>query len=39
MNSVLRNQSARPLDCWREVEAFKAEVGKLERAFVEKAAR
>lgn len=35
----LRTNDRRPLDCWEEVEAFKAEVGKLERAFVEKAGR
>ena len=29
-----RNNAERPLDCWREVEAFKTEVGKLEQAFV-----
>ena len=26
-----RDKSDRPLDCWREVEAFKEEVGKLEK--------
>lgn len=26
-----REKSDRPLDCWKEVEAFKAEVGKLEQ--------
>ncbi|KAF2479412.1 hypothetical protein BDY17DRAFT_327385 [Neohortaea acidophila] len=35
----LRTKDRRPLDCWEEVEAFKAEVGKLERAFVERAGR
>ena len=35
----LRTNDRRPLDCWQEVEKFKTEVGKLERAFVEKAAR
>lgn len=35
----LRDNDKRPLDCWREVEAFKREVGKLEHAFIQKAAR
>lgn len=26
-----RDKKDRPLDCWREVEAFKAEVSKLEQ--------
>ena len=30
----LRVKDRRPLDCWREVEAFKSEVGRLERAFL-----
>ncbi|KAK1921969.1 hypothetical protein DB88DRAFT_496731 [Papiliotrema laurentii] len=29
-----KEKSDRPLDCWKEVEAFKQEVGKLEQAFV-----
>ncbi len=33
--SCLRTNDRRPLDCWREVEAFKREVGRLERGFVE----
>ncbi|KAI9765931.1 MAG: hypothetical protein M1840_007072 [Geoglossum simile] len=32
----LRENDRRPLDCWREVEAFRKEVGRLERNFVEK---
>lgn len=35
----LRTNDRRPLDCWKEVETFKAEVGKLEKAFIEKAGR
>lgn len=35
----LRAKDRRPLDCWREVEMFKAEVGKLERGFVERVGR
>lgn len=30
----LRVNDRRPLDCWREVEAFKREVGRLEGAFL-----
>jgi MICOS complex subunit MIC19 len=30
----LRLNDRRPLDCWREVEAFKREVGRLEEKFV-----
>ena len=37
--SCLRTNDRRPLDCWQEVETFKAEVGKLEKAFVQKAGR
>ncbi|KAI9657452.1 MAG: hypothetical protein M1821_003134 [Bathelium mastoideum] len=33
--ACLRTNDRRPLDCWREVEGFKREVGRLERAFVE----
>jgi len=29
----LRENDRRPLDCWREVEAFKGEVGRLEKGF------
>ncbi|KAA6413938.1 MAG: hypothetical protein FRX48_02300 [Lasallia pustulata] len=32
----LRINDRRPLDCWREVEAFKREVGRLEKGFVER---
>ena len=32
----LRGNDRRPLDCWKEVESFKREVGKLEGQFVEK---
>ncbi|KAK5126167.1 hypothetical protein LTR08_005020 [Meristemomyces frigidus] len=35
----LRVKDRRPLDCWREVEAFRVEVGKVERAFVERVGR
>lgn len=34
--SCLKKNDRRPLDCWREVETFKTEVGRLERAFVER---
>lgn len=34
--TCLRLNDRRPLDCWKEVETFKAEVARLERAFVEK---
>jgi len=37
--SCLRTNDRRPLDCWQEVETFKTEVGKLEKAFIQKAAR
>ncbi len=30
----LRVKDRRPLDCWREVEAFRREVGRLEGAFL-----
>lgn len=32
----LRENDRRPLDCWREVEAFREEVRKLERSWVDK---
>lgn len=35
----LRINDRRPLDCWQEREAFKREVGRLEREFVERAVR
>ena len=34
--SCLRLNDRRPLDCWKEVETFKKEVGRLEEQFVEK---
>ena len=34
--NCLRINDRRPLDCWKEVEGFKAEVAKLERSFVDK---
>jgi len=37
--TCLRLNDRRPLDCWKEVELFKAEVGKLEKEFVEKTVR
>lgn len=35
----LRTNDRKPLDCWKEREAFKKEVGRLERQFVEKTVR
>lgn len=35
----LRMNDRRPLDCWSEVETFKAEVAKLEQKFVDRALR
>ena len=35
----LRMNDRRPLDCWKEREAFKKEVGRLEREFVERTVR
>lgn len=32
----LRENDRRPLDCWQEVETFKAEVKKLEKSWVDK---
>ncbi|KAG6002220.1 hypothetical protein E4U21_003311 [Claviceps maximensis] len=32
----LRENDRRPLDCWQEVESFKAEVKKLEKSWVDK---
>lgn len=32
----LRENDRRPLDCWREVEAFKEQVRRLEKGWVEK---
>ncbi|KAK5654393.1 hypothetical protein OQA88_7302 [Cercophora sp. LCS_1] len=34
----LREHDRRPLDCWKEVEAFKEEVRRLEKGWVDKAA-
>ena len=35
----LRLNDRRPLDCWEQREAFKREVGRLEKQFVEKTIR
>ena len=35
----LRENDRRPLDCWREVEAFRDEVRKMEGVWVEKIVR
>ncbi|PNS14776.1 MICOS complex subunit mic19 [Sphaceloma murrayae] len=32
----LRMNDRRPLDCWKEVEEFKGQVGRLEKGFVER---
>ena len=32
--SCLKTNDRRPLDCWREVQAFRREVGRLEEAFL-----
>lgn len=32
--NCLRTNDRRPLDCWKEVELFQAEVGRLEKAFL-----
>lgn len=32
--ACLRLNDRRPLDCWKEVETFKREVGRLEGAFL-----
>jgi altered-inheritance-of-mitochondria protein 13 len=37
--ACLRTNDRRPLDCWKEVETFRREVGRLEREFVEKTVR
>lgn len=37
--ACLRTNDRRPLDCWEEVEKFKAEVGRMERVFIEQASR
>jgi MICOS complex subunit MIC19 len=35
----LRTHDRRPLDCWKEREAFKREVGRMEKQFVERTIR
>lgn len=35
----LRTNDRRPLDCWKEVEAFRKEVGRLEKDFMERTVR
>jgi altered-inheritance-of-mitochondria protein 13 len=37
--TCLRLHDRRPLDCWKEVETFKREVGLLEKEFVERTIR
>ncbi|KAL1792811.1 hypothetical protein ACET3X_009318 [Alternaria dauci] len=37
--ACLRTHDRRPLDCWKEVETFKQEVGRLEKEFVQKTIR
>ncbi|EOA91051.1 hypothetical protein ACJQWK_11363 [Exserohilum turcicum] len=37
--ACLRTHDRRPLDCWKEVETFKHEVGRLEKEFVYKTIR
>jgi altered-inheritance-of-mitochondria protein 13 len=37
--ACLRQNDRRPLDCWKEVEHFKQEVGRLEKEFVQKTIR
>ena len=32
----LRDNDRRPLDCWKEVEAFKTEVGRIEKGFLDR---
>ncbi|KAF2131192.1 hypothetical protein P153DRAFT_337548 [Dothidotthia symphoricarpi CBS 119687] len=34
--ACLRQNDRRPLDCWKEIETFKKEVGRLEKDFVAK---
>ena len=34
--ACLRRNDRRPLDCWEEVEAFRREVGRLEKGFLVK---
>ncbi|KAI9721261.1 MAG: hypothetical protein M1812_002423 [Candelaria pacifica] len=37
--ACLRINDRRPLDCWQEVEAFRREVGRLEKSFVDRVVR
>ncbi|KAH7116784.1 hypothetical protein B0J11DRAFT_537557 [Dendryphion nanum] len=37
--TCLRTNDRRPLDCWKEVDTFKKEVGRLEKEFVERTIR
>lgn len=37
--ACLRSNDRRPLDCWKEVEVFKREVGRLEKSFVDRIVR
>ncbi|KAI9701235.1 MAG: hypothetical protein M1836_001904 [Candelina mexicana] len=37
--ACLRFNDRRPLDCWKEVEAFRREVGRLEKSFVDRVVR
>jgi altered-inheritance-of-mitochondria protein 13 len=37
--ACLRTNDRRPLDCWKEVETFKKEVGRLEKDFIERTVR
>ncbi|KAI9817536.1 MAG: hypothetical protein M1827_001147 [Pycnora praestabilis] len=37
--NCLRTNDRRPLDCWKEAEAFRREVARLEKGFVEKVVR
>jgi MICOS complex subunit MIC19 len=39
VTNCLRMNDRRPLDCWKEVETFKKEVGRLEKEFVERTIR
>ncbi|KAF2017254.1 DUF1690-domain-containing protein [Aaosphaeria arxii CBS 175.79] len=39
LTNCLRTHDRRPLDCYQEVEAFKREVGRLEKDFVERTIR
>ena len=35
----LRDKDRRPLDCWKEVDVFRQQVGRLEKGFVERTLR